>query len=95
MSDTWELHWTDGGEARVVTTDGNFATLHSTRQAATGTPLSATVRMKSGTSVRFKVKDCRRLDEHVFLLVGRWVDLSKAMREEMVAASSDKTPSSS
>ena len=90
MSDALELHWTDGGDARVVKTDGNFATLHSTRQAATGTPLSATVRMKSGTSVRFKVKDCRKLEEGLFLLAGRWVDLSKAMREEMVAAGKDE-----
>lgn len=80
------LHWHGGGEAQVLQTDGVHATLHSTRQAAPGTPLTADVTLKSGKAVRFKVKGCRRLDEATYELFGRWVDLSKKMREELAGA---------
>ena len=81
------LYWTDGGVAEVVETNGVVATLHSTRHAATGTPLSATTPLKQGTTIRFKVKDCRRLNSEQFMLFGRWLDLPKAMRELLVSAS--------
>ncbi|MCL2825760.1 MAG: hypothetical protein FWD57_17345 [Polyangiaceae bacterium] len=84
MSTSWQLEWHGGGEAWVVETDGTRATLHSTRQAAVGTPLSAAVADKPGVTLRFKVKDCRRVEDGLFVLVGRWVDLSRALREELV-----------
>jgi len=80
------LKWRGGGEGTIVDSDGLYATLQSTRQAAPGTPLWADVSMKSGKVVRFKVKGCKRLDEGMFVLKGRWVDLSKTMREEILTA---------
>lgn len=78
------LKWQGGGEATVAANDGVHATLHSSRQAAPGTPLWADVDLASGTAVRFKVKSCRRLDDATFELQGRWVDLPKRVREEML-----------
>jgi len=80
------LKWRGGGEGTIVESDGVFATLHSSLQAAPGTPLWADVAMKSGKVVRFKVKGCHRLDENTFVLKGRWVDLSKPMREELLSS---------
>lgn len=80
------LKWRGGGEGTIAESDGLYATLRSTRQAAPGTPLWADVSMKSGKVVRFKVKGCKRLDEDTFVLKGRWVDLSKMMREEILRA---------
>ena len=84
MNESLVLHWIDGGSAHIVQTDGHFATLQSTRQAAVETPLVARVRLESAERIRFKVKDCRR-EPNGFLLVGRWVDLSKTTREELLA----------
>ena len=96
MNSVWWLEWTDGGTAQLVQTDGVFATLHSTRQAATGTPLSATLSAtppatppatqpkRLGGTVQFKVKDCMRREDGVFVLIGRWVNLSKTTREQLV-----------
>ena len=78
------LNWQGGGEATIADNDGVYATLHSTRQAAPGTPLWANVGLASGSAVRFKVKSCRRIDDATFELQGRWVDLPKKMREEML-----------
>jgi len=55
MNESLVLHWIDGGSAHIVQTDGHFATLQSTRQAAVGTPLVARVRLESAERIRFKV----------------------------------------
>ncbi len=80
------LKWQGGGEATIAETDGVHATLQSTRQAAPGTPLWADVPLMAGRVVRFKVKACRRLGDQSFELRGRWVDLPKRIREELVSA---------
>lgn len=74
-----------GGEATITETDGVFATLLSTRQAAPGTPLRGTLELTAGAVVRLKVKECRRHDESTFVLRGRWIDLPKKVREELVS----------
>ena len=96
-----KLKWSDGGDAWIVDTDGVKATLHSTRRAPVGSPLSATLTMadpsapeqiastesQSTTSVTvsFKVKDCRRLGTDMYLLSGRWVSLSQPVRERLLS----------
>ena len=84
MTEEFLLQWSDGGSARVVATDGTNATLHSSRQAAVGTPLRASAAMAPGVVFRFKVRDCRRMDDGLFLLAGRWVDLPRTVREQLI-----------
>lgn len=92
----WVLHWQTGGQARIVHTDGARATLVSSREAAQGTPLRATVSTDDATvvcekDIQFKVKSCRRLDPEQVELVGKWVNLSKSGRGAMLAAASSVT----
>lgn len=80
----WTLTWLDGGHAVIVQTDGNHACLTSSRPAAPGMPLTARVPATSCTQVQFKVRGCRRDNRQGFELLGRWVNLSKAARLEML-----------
>lgn len=80
----WTLTWQDGGQASIIETDGNHARLTSSRPAAPGTPLTARVPATSCSQVQFKVRSCRRDNRQGFELLGRWVNLSKAARLEML-----------
>jgi hypothetical protein len=79
------LRWMSGGEAVVLETDGTRAVLRSDKPAAPGTPLVAEVMLRATSSVRFKVQECRRQHETWFEMRGRWMDLSRAARQELVA----------
>ncbi len=80
---TLALEWANGGTASVVETDGARVVLRSSRAAAPGTPMVARVALRSCDQVRVKVQDCRREGQGAFLIRGRWLDLSRAMREEI------------
>lgn len=81
-----QLHWAPGGSGTVVETDGNRVVVRSTRAAAPGTPLRGRVALQSCSEVRVKVQDCRREADGAFVIRGRWLDLSRAMREEIISA---------
>jgi hypothetical protein len=81
---TLRLAWADGGEAEVVETDGERVVVRSTRAAAPGQPLVANVEMETSAQVRFKVQGCKRQDDGWFRIAGRWLDLTRAMRQEIV-----------
>jgi hypothetical protein len=78
------LCWVDGGEADVVEADGQRAVVLSTRAAAPGQPLTARVAMASAAQVRLKVQGCKREADGRFRIQGRWLDLTRAMRDEIV-----------
>jgi hypothetical protein len=79
------LRFLDGGEAVVVETDGERLVVMSTRAAAPGQPLSAQSDLQSSSRVRLKVQGCRREPDGRFRIHGRWLDLTRATREEIVA----------
>lgn len=79
-----ELSWLDGGRAEVLQTDGQLAVLRSSRAAAPGQPLTAQVSLSSTTQLRLKVQGCRREADGWFRIHGRWLDLTRAVREELV-----------
>jgi hypothetical protein len=74
--------WSKGGEARIVSIEGERIRLASTTPAAPGTPLEGA--LASGTEVRVKVARCRREGEH-FVIEGRLVDASKVLRAALTA----------
>jgi hypothetical protein len=84
---TLELAWVDGGQGQVVETDGQRAVVRSSRAAPPGCPLTARVELASAPQVRLKVHGCRRESDGWFRIEARWVDLTRAMREEIVARS--------
>jgi hypothetical protein len=79
-----KLAWIDGGQAEVVETDGQRVVVLSSRAAAPGQPLIAAVALGSATQVRLKVQGCRREADGQFRIHGRWLDLTRATREEIV-----------
>lgn len=79
-----ELAWVQGGTASVMHTDGALVTVRSTRASAPGTPLVANTTLGTSAVVRMKVQDCRREADGAFVIRGRWLDLSRATREEIV-----------
>lgn len=79
------LRWSDGGEAEVVETDGERLVVMSTRAAAPGQPLGAISGLQSTSRVRIKVQGCCRQPDGRFRIHGRWLDLTRSTREEIVA----------
>jgi len=79
-----QLSWRDGGEAELIETDGQRVVLLSSRAAAPGQPLSARVAMASAVELRVKVQGCSRQADGRFRIHGRWLDLTRAMRDEIV-----------
>ena len=83
---TIRLAWQRGGEAWVEQTDGNHAVVRSSKAFAPGTPLRGAVEMKTATHLRLKVQECRKDQDGSFVIRGRWLDLSRPMREELLAS---------
>lgn len=73
------------GEARLVETDGQRAVVESTLPFAAGATLIGTDR-STGTEYRVKVRGGKRIDDRWFRIEGRFVSLTKAEREELLAA---------
>lgn len=84
---TLQLLLDGGGEASLLTTDGNFVTLRTTRAAPPGTPLRGM--STEGETYQLKVRSCRRDSDSTeaaphYLVDGRWVNLSRPQRERLL-----------
>jgi hypothetical protein len=71
-----------GGEADLVSLEGERMTLRATVASAPGTPLAGS--LASGATVRVKVHRCRR-DGDTFLIEGRLIDATRGLRAELSA----------
>ncbi len=72
------------GQARLVETDGHRAVVESTLPFAAGATLIG-VDGVTHTEYRVKVRGGRRIDETWFRIEGRFVSLTKAERERLLA----------
>ena len=70
----------EAGGAELVETDGERVVVRAGRASPPGSHFDATL---DGVSYRIKVRHCRR-DGDGFLIEGRWVNLSRAMRERVL-----------
>jgi hypothetical protein len=73
------------GQARLVETDGQHAVVESTLPFAAGATLVG-VDVTTGTEYRVKVRGGKRIDTTWFRIEGRFVSLTKAEREVLLAA---------
>ena len=80
------------GEARLLETDGHRAVVQSTLPFAAGATLLA-IDPASQTKYQIKVRGGRRLDDRWFRIEGRFVSLTKAERERLLAQLAPTTPS--
>jgi hypothetical protein len=73
------------GQARLVESDGQRAIVESTLPFAAGATLVG-IDAATGTEYRVKVRGGKRIDATWFRIEGRFVSLTKAEREVLVAA---------
>lgn len=83
------LRWAAGGEAEVIETDGERAIVRSSRSAAPGTPLAATSDLPSSSPLKLKVHGCRKEADGWFRIHGRWLDLTRVVRLELLERMGD------
>jgi hypothetical protein len=84
---TWRLpdHGQGEGQARLIESDGLHAVVESTLPFAAGATLTA-IESETGNEYRIKVRGGRRIDATWFRIEGRFVSLTKAERERMLAS---------
>jgi hypothetical protein len=84
---SWQLpdRGQGAGQARLVETDGQRAVVESTLPFAAGATLVG-VDAATGTEYRVKVRGGKRIDDTWFRIEGRFVSLTKAEREVLLAA---------
>jgi hypothetical protein len=68
----------------LISTDGNRVTLRSSEAAPPGATLTASA-VDYAAQYVIKVKACRRAETEGFLIEGRFVDLSRQSREQLLA----------
>lgn len=73
------------GQARLVESDGHHAVVESTLPFAAGATLVG-VDAETRTEYRVKVRGGRRIDASRFRIEGRFVSLTKAQRDVLLAA---------
>lgn len=73
-----------GGEATLVSLEGERVQLDSSVPSAPGTPLLAT--LDDGSAVRIKVARCAREGER-FVIEGRLLDATRALRLRLTSGS--------
>lgn len=83
---SWQLPDRGQGEgrARLVETDGLHAVVESTLPFAAGATLVG-VDAVTGSEYRIKVRGGKRIDDTWFRIEGRFVSLTKAEREVLLA----------
>lgn len=83
----WTLadHGQGAGRARLLETDGQHVAVESTLPFAAGATLVGTD-PETQAEYRIKVRGGRRVGEGIFRIEGRFVSLTKAEREQLLAA---------
>ena len=80
------------GLSKLIDTDGEHATLDCDFASPPGSPLLGNI-LGSNQPLQLKVRDCRRslTNPMQYQLRGRWVNLSRAGREELLGSLADNT----
>ena len=78
------LRWLKGGEARVLELSASSVTLESTTPSPPGSRIDA-VLVGSDRPLRVKIHASRKESSGMFRLEGRPIDLSRELREELLA----------
>lgn len=78
-----------GGSARLLSIDGENGTIEAERASPPGSTVELVV---AGAPLRLKVRQCRRVEGDAelegksrFRVDGRWVNLSRAQREDLTS----------
>jgi hypothetical protein len=80
----WHVAWNGGGEARIVSLDGERIVLVSTVPLPPGSRPEGRL-VEGGDAVRVKSHGSRKLEDGTFRVEGRALDLRKELRERLAA----------
>ena len=83
MGDGARIIWTKGGEAIVVALADDAITLRSTIPSPPGSRLEGTL-LVGGEPIRIKVHSSKRQEDGGFVLEGRVLDATRAVREKLL-----------
>jgi hypothetical protein len=81
MGDAARITWAKGGEAVVVLLKDDVVTLRSTIPSPPGSRIEGT--LGGGEGVRVKVHSSKKQEDGSFVLEGRMLDLTRAVRERL------------
>jgi hypothetical protein len=79
------VRWEAGGEATVATLAGDHVTLRSTRSFPPGAPARATLLGDAEVALTVKVAGSRREEDGSFLVRGRFVSPTVALRAALAS----------
>ena len=80
------VHWTKGGEARVLTIAADAIVLRSTVPSPPGSRIEGRLEGEPPATVRVKVHASKRQPEGDFVLEGRLLDATREVRVRLAAA---------
>ena len=89
------IAWDGGGDGRLVRLDGEAIVVRSSRAFAPGSRPCGRI-APSGSELRMKTHRCRRIDDAdglAFTVEGRTLDVTREVREELLALSEPVTRS--
>ena len=78
------IRWAKGGDASIVTIDVDRVTLDSSLSSPPGSLLEGTL-VNDGTTIRIKVRGCKKQDGERFRIEGRILDASRDLRTRLAA----------
>lgn len=79
------IAWEKGGSARVLRIDANAIALESSIPSPPGSRISGTLVEDPSSTLRVKIHVSKKQEDGSFLLEGRPIDLTREMREKLVA----------
>ncbi|MGD0677963.1 MAG: hypothetical protein ABSC94_21325 [Polyangiaceae bacterium] len=92
-TDAIVIRWSTGGEADLVSIRMDAIELRSSVPAPPGARIEGTLAQPGLPTLRVKVHGCRRQASGDYVVTGRPIDLSRALRERLEAASNAREPS--
>jgi hypothetical protein len=90
------LAWRNGGEATLVSFRGDAVSLRSSVPWPPGSRVEGTLSAPPAALLRIKVHACKRHEDGSYVMSGRMLDLTRALRERLevlVAPEGRRTPS--
>ncbi len=79
------IGWTKGGEAVVVALKDDAITLRSTIPSPPGSRIEGAMASGAPDAVRVKIHSSKRQEDGAFVLEGRVLDMTRALRERLGA----------
>ena len=93
MNDVVAKHivWSKGGEATIVMASGDAIVLQSSVPSPPGSRIEGTLQGEPKASIKVKIHGSKRMPDGTFRLEGRPLDLTREVRERVVAMSISKS----